>query len=260
MINEILEERFQQEVGEKVRLFKTGDERYKIFSPFVLTDGDHLAITLRKENGRWLLSDGGSTFMHLSFGMDERELLEGNRSKIIASTLLATNVSNRDGELIAEVKDNDYGAALYRFAQALIKISDISYLSREMVKSTFVEDFRNLIEDSLPRESFEFDWYDQERDPQKLYQIDCKVNSNAVKPLFIYALRGDDRVTAATISIYKFQDWNLPFHPVAFFENKNEINRKVLSRFNSVCDRQYDFGERAKFSEYIHEKLQLAEV
>jgi hypothetical protein len=255
MTNQILEERFQQDVGEKVKLYQIGDDRYRIFTPFTLTDGDHLAIVLKKEKGKWLLSDSGSTFMHLSFGIDEKDLLTGNRSKIISRTLLSTNVFDRDGELITEVDGDDYGAALYNFTQALIKISDISYLSRDLTQSTFVEDFKNLIQESLSSDSFEFDWFDSDRDSQRCYQVDCKVK-RVEEPLFIYALKGDDKVAAATISIYNFQDWGLRFKPVAFFENKKQISRKVLSRFEAVCHMGYDAEHTSQFSQGIRQMVQ----
>jgi Domain of unknown function DUF1828 len=257
MSNTVLEKRFQQVVGEKVKLFQVGDEKYRIFTPFTLNDGDHLAITLKKEQGKWVLSDGGSTFMCLSFGIDERELLEGNRGRIISRTLLSTNVHDRDGELIAEVDGDDYGSALYNFAQALIKISDVSYLSREIVRSTFVDDFKGILEQIVPREQLEFDWADVDRDPKNLYQVDCKITQNS-NPLFVYALTGNQKVSDATIAIQKFRAWGLSFRPVALFQDKEEINKKVFSRFHEVCHDHYDFERKANFSRDVHEMLQAA--
>jgi Domain of unknown function DUF1828 len=257
MTSTVLEKQFQQVVGEKVKLFQVSDEKYRIFTPFTLNDGDHLAITLKKEHGKWMLSDGGSTFMHLSFGIDEKELLEGNRWSIISRTLLSTNVHDRDGELIAEVDGEDYGAALYNFAQALIKISDVSYLSREIVRSTFIDDFKGILEKIAPRERLEFDWADFSRDPKKLYQVDCRVDVTP-QPIFVYALASDTKVSAATIAIHQFREWKVPFLPVALFEDQAEITSKVLSRFNEVCDKRYDIGCKNNFSRDLQNILQAA--
>jgi len=46
-------------------------------------------------------------------------------------------VEDRNGELVLDVQDERYGDALYSFVQALLKITDISYLARERVRSTF---------------------------------------------------------------------------------------------------------------------------
>ena len=43
------------------------------------------------------------------------------------------------------VSDGCYGEALYDFVQALFKIIDVTYLSRETVKSTFLDDFRAFL-------------------------------------------------------------------------------------------------------------------
>jgi hypothetical protein len=171
--------------------------------------------------------------------------------------LLSTNVHDRDGELIAEVDGDDYGAALYNFAQALIKISDVSYLSRERVRSTFIDDFKGILERIIPSERLEFDWADADRDPRNLYQVDCKVRQNS-KPLFVYALTGDAKVSAATIAIHQFREWGLSFRPVALFHDKEEINKKVFSRFHEVCNDHYDFERKANFSSDVQEMLQAA--
>ena len=63
---------FQRKVSEKVRLASEGIDRYRVFTPFMFDDGDHLAIVLRKESGRWTLSDEGHTYMHLTYDLDER--------------------------------------------------------------------------------------------------------------------------------------------------------------------------------------------
>jgi hypothetical protein len=74
------------------------------------------------------------------------------------------NVQDRDGEFLIEVPDEQYGDALYSFVQALIHISDVSYLSRERVRSTFLEDFRNFISSVIPRERLAFNWHDPRQD------------------------------------------------------------------------------------------------
>ena len=43
------------------------------------------------------------------------------------------------------IETQRYGDALYSFVQALLRITDVSYLSRERVRSTFIEDFRTFM-------------------------------------------------------------------------------------------------------------------
>ena len=70
-------------------------------------------------------------------------------------------VSDRGGELALDIRDDHYGDALYSFVQALLKITDVTYLSRERAKSTFMEDFRAFMESHVPQERRAFDWHDR---------------------------------------------------------------------------------------------------
>ena len=147
---QVIEQDFRQSVGEKVSLLQEGNERYRVFTPFLFEDGDHLSIVFKRTGRDWVLSDEGNTLMRLTYEIDLRDLLRGNRQKIIDGALSAFGVANQDGELVFVVQGDAYGDALFSFVQSLIKISDVTYLSRERAKSTFLEDFRQLMQEAAP--------------------------------------------------------------------------------------------------------------
>ena len=130
---ETIERDFHQKISAKVRLAPEGMKRFRVFTPFLFEDGDHLSIVLKKEGMRWVLSDEAHTYMHLTYDIDEKDLRNGTRQKIISNALSMFQVEDRDGELLLEVPDGRYGDALYSFVQALLKITGVSYLSRERV-------------------------------------------------------------------------------------------------------------------------------
>ena len=76
--------------------------------------------------------------------------------------------------------------------QGLLKITDITYLSRERVRSTFMEDFKMFVTAEIPKERLKFDYSDSSHDPEGKYLVDCRVNGMQ-KPLFIYAIANDDK-------------------------------------------------------------------
>lgn len=233
-----IEREFKSKVSDQVRLEQEGVGRFRVFTPFTFEDGDHLVITLRQEDSQWVFSDEGHTYMHLTYDIDERDLQKGSRQKIITNVLSAFKVEDREGELRVAITDDQYGNALYSFIQALVKISDVSYLTREKVKSTFKEDFKALMSQLIPDDRRIFDWHDTKHDSKHMYGVDCMVNGMD-KPLFIYALLSDDNTRDATISIQQFESWELEFNVMGIFEDQEKIGRKVLARFTNVCGRQF---------------------
>ena len=108
-----IEHDFRENVSAQIRLHPEGLNRFRVFTPFLFEDGDHLVIVLKKDRGKWMFSDEAHTFMHLS----------GTRRKIISSALSMFEVEDRNGELVRHVPDERYGDALYSFIQALLKIA-----------------------------------------------------------------------------------------------------------------------------------------
>ncbi len=251
-----IEHDFHEKVSRQVRLVPEGVDRFRVFTPFLFDDGDNLAIVLRKEKGRWVLSDEAHTYMHLTYDIDERDLHTGTRQKIISNALSAFHVEDRDGELLLDIPDERYGDALYSFVQALLRISDVSYLSRERVRSTFMEDFRTLLIEAVPEERRDFDWSDPARDPQGMYAVDCRVNGMD-RPLFVNALSGDRKTRDATIMLLQFEKWGIPYRSLAIFEDQESIGRKVLARFSDICEKQFSSlaANRDRIKRFLDESI-----
>jgi hypothetical protein len=253
---EAIQTDFRHKVGETVSLIEEGVGRYRVFTPFMFEDGDHLAIVIRREGSRWVLSDEGHTFMHLTYDLDEKDLQRGTRQKIITNALSVFSVEDQDGELLLRVPEERYGDALFSFVQALLKVSDVTFLSRERVRSTFLEDFRTFMEAAVPHERRTFDWFDPEHDPEGKYTVDCRINGMP-KPIMVYALPSDDRVRDATISLLQFERWNVPHRSLAIFEDQEGVNRKVLARFSDMCEKQFSSlgANKDRIGNYLQEAI-----
>ena len=247
-----IEKEFQERLCAQVRLESEGLDRYRVFTPFRLDDGDHLSIVLRQDLLGWTLSDEGHTYMRLTYDIDEDDLFSGTRQQIISDALSSFQVEDREGELLLGISDGGYGDALFSFAQALLKISDVSYLTRERVRSTFKDDFETLMSEAVPEERRHFDWYETGLDPSGKYKVDCRVNGMA-RPIFAYALLNDTNTRDATIALHRFGEWNLEFHPIAIFEDQTSIGRQVLARFSDVCENQFSnlAGNRTRIAQFL---------
>lgn len=252
MNTEAVERSFREKVCAQIRLVPEGRDRYRVFTPFHFDDGDHLAIVLKRNQHDWLLSDEGHTYMHLTYELEEKALQSGTRQKLITNALSAFRVEDWEGELSAHVAGEDYGDALYSFVQALLKISDVSFLSRERVRSAFWEDFQTLISEAVPEDRRAFHWHDPERDPKANYAVDCRVNGMP-RPLMIFALGNDDRARDATIALLQFEKWNVPHQSLGIFEDQAQANRRVLARFSDVVEKQFGSlaGNQERIGRYL---------
>ena len=248
-----LEREFKRKVSEEIDVELEGLDRYIVYTPFMFDDGDHFVIVLKKHNDRWRFTDEGHTFMHMSYG--DIDITHGTRKSIIDRVLLSFRLANEDGELCLEVPDNQYGDALFSFVQALVKISDTTYWTRERVRSTFMEDFRAFLEEKIPNQRRTFDYYDRQHDPEGKYPVDCRVNGVS-RPLLVFGINNDSKCQYAQIALLQFEKWGQQFHSMAIFEDQEQINRGVLARFTDVVENQFaSLGTRDRMEKYLDEVL-----
>ena len=191
--------------------------------------------------------------MHLSYYMDEQRLHSGNCQKLILKALSMFQIEDFDGELIIDVSDGCYGEALYDFVQALLKIIDVTYLSRETVQSTFIDDFRAFLYQKVELTRMTFNWQHPTKDPNGIYKVDCRINGK-IPPLFVFALNSDIKTQAAALTLYQFKAWGVDCQPVGIFEKENATTRNVFLRFNDICDTY--FTDIIKNGEEIGQYLQ----
>jgi hypothetical protein len=247
---------FKRRVCEQIDLEPEGNDRYRVLTPFRFEDGDHLGIVLKRDASGWFLSDEAHTMMHLSYWLDEQDIDSGNRHEIVQNSLATFSVENRNGEFVIPVSGERFGDALFNFIQALTKVSDVSFLTRERVRSTFMEDFWTFFESHVPAERLAFDWTDPIRDPKGHYPVDCRINGMP-RPLFVYALPGETRVKDATIYLLKFEQWNIPFQSMGVFEEQENIHPKTLARFTDVCEKTFSSlaGNTDRIETYLKRTL-----
>ena len=256
MTVQAIEESFREKVSREISLIPEGVGRYRVLTPFTFDDGDHLVILLKSETGRWLITDEGHTFMRLTYEIDETNLKKGKRQTVISDALSLYNVDDRDGEFAIQVHGDNFGDSLFSFIQAILRISDVALLTREFVKSTFMEDLFSFLSETVPESRRQFDWHDEKHDPDAKYTVDCRINGSP-KPLLIFGLPNDDKVQVVTITLLQIEKWGTKARSLGIFEDQEAISRKVLARFSDVGDKQFSSlaVNKDKIAAYLGEAL-----
>jgi hypothetical protein len=253
-----LARRLSMAVGGAIEIERVTPEIARVHTPFLFADGDELVIRLRElpsANGsRYEWTDLAHTIMHLSYWMDVDALGEGKRGQLLEEALGRLGIRNEDGELILDATTEDLGGTLLQFAQGLLQVADLEYLSQERVRSTFVDDLKRLLSERFGQRA-QFDYVD-ERDPQELYRLTCLLN-HAPRPVAVLAIPNDDACRDATIALQQFRTWGRRLFATGVFEEQESINRKVLARFTDVVDKGFSSlaGNESEIISYLEESL-----
>lgn len=101
-----------------------------------------------------------------------------------------------------------------------------------------MEEFKGFLTQVIPEPSCKFDYYHPQRDPRRVYPIDCQAETRN-KPLFIFGITTDSKCQAATNIIYWWERQGEVFDVMAIHENSEEINSRILARFMDVCSKQF---------------------
>ena len=252
-----VQDNLRNTISAEVSLLGEGVDRYRVFTPFEFEDGDHFSIILKKENNSFVFTDEAHTIMHMSYDMDVSALKKGTRQKILTNTIVNFGLEENNGELFIKVKEDNFGASFYNFVQALVKITDLSYLSKELVRSTFYEDFQALISESVPKERITFNYAHPEFDREKKYVVDCCINSMQ-KPLYLFAIPNDSKCKDVMIAMYQFERWNIKYNSVSIFQDQETINRRVLAQFSDIGEKQFSslLSNKDRIKTYLFDQIE----
>ena len=218
-----------------VRIHRRSDDVLMLESPFTFPDGDHFPIYLSETaSGSVKLSDHGHTLMHISYDHDIDTFYSGARATLREQIVRESGVEEEHGIFFLETPPDQVVTALFRFGQALTKIYDLTFLSRDRVSTTFYEDLKNLLFTLLDEERVNMDYIPPGIPDGSSYPVDFHFEGKKGTPVFLYGVPGRDKARLTTIMLSRFLLQGLAFESVIVFENQQEIPRLDLARLTNV--------------------------
>ena len=218
-----------------VRIHRRSDDVLMLESPFTFPDGDHVPIYLSETvSGGIVLSDRGHTLMHISYDHDVDSFYEGARATLREQIVRESGIEEDRGIFSMETPPDQVAAALFWFGQALTKIHDLTFLSRDRVSSTFYEDLRSLLFTLLDEENVDTDYVPPDVPNGTSHPVDYHFEGKNGRPVFLYGVPGRDKARLTTIMLSHFLLHGLTFESVIVFADQQEIPRLDLARLTNV--------------------------
>ena len=205
-------------------------------SPFAFPDGDHFPIYLTESPaGGIVLSDRGHTLMHISYEHSVDTFYDGTRGALREQIVQENEIEEKDGVFMVEARPDNLAETLFRFGQALTKIYDLTFLSRERAASAFYGDLKDLLFTVLDENKFEIDYVSPNVPNGSEYPVDYQFAGKDDTPVFLYGVPNRDKARLTTISLSYFLLNDLSFESMIVFEDQQQIPRLDLARLTNVA-------------------------
>lgn len=250
-----LEEELRSRLSMAISLEPLGDGRYAVITPFTFDDGDRFPIVLFDQNDGWRISDEGSSVMHLSY--DDYAVEEGNRAKLLENIAQRHHLELVDWEFLRDVTGTPTAEDILGFIHAMAQVADVGdFLARDTVASTFLEDFRAFLRETVAASALRLDYHDPERDPEGNYRVDAAMSRNGDPHLLAFGVHNDSRAKDATIALLTFEHWRVPFESLAVSENQAELSRRSLAQLTDVVGKQFASltGNEGRIRDYLRDR------
>jgi len=238
VIAEVIKPAIESVLAEDIDVREISDREVQVYVPFYFPDGDGLVVHVRSVYGRYEVTDKAHTLLHLSYHTDiERIRAEGTRSSLLERIRDRHDIEDRDGELVAVTDAAGIGRTVFSFVQALLEISDLRNLDREIVRSTFREDLDQLLTSHFAE--LQRAYSDPRRDPQGEYPIPYFMNGT-VRPLAIFDVGTDDAALRATVIATQYRNWgSTDILFVGIEQDQEKLNRRNVSWLSNALDKQF---------------------
>lgn len=231
-----LEKQLCERLCASVSIHRRDDGVHMLDSPFTFPDGDRYPIYLSESrSGGVTLSDRGHTLMHISYEHDVDAFFDGPRASLREQIVRETGIEERDGAFAITASPHQVADALFALGQALTKIYDLTFLSRDRVVSTFYDDLKDMLFTMVDEDNIDADYIPIEIPDGTNYPVDYRLEGRDGIPVFLYGVPGRDKARLTTIMLSHFLLHELAFESVIVYADQQDIPRLDLARLTNVA-------------------------
>ena len=173
--------------------------------------------------------------MHLSFENDIDKFREGSRGRLFQQILGEAEVHETDGEFSVEAPISGLGDGIFRLGQALTRIHDLTFLNRLRAESTFYEDLREALRETLGEERLHESYVVEGVANAEDYPVDYYIEGGS-QPLYLFGVPNRDKARLATIVLQHLMSAQDEFNSIIVFQNSSEIPNRDLSRLMNAAN------------------------
>jgi len=261
MASERLEADIASALAREVRVHPRRDGELQIEVPFFFPDGDGFVVYVRGVGGgQFEVTDKAHTIQHMSYHVDTTKLRTGTRGGLLEQIRQRHLVEDRAGELVrTAVSEDDIAVSVYAFVQALLQVSDLRLLDREIVRSTFREDLQETILSRFPQAISNY--FDPKHDPEAKYPIDFLLNGTS-RPIAVFGIISDEAGLAALVTAKQYTEWQRPLRLVAVENDQEQLTRRHVAWLSDTFDKQFSAlqGNQAAIVDYLEDELETARL
>lgn len=232
---------------------------YKVLVPFLHEDGDMYDIFLEEspDSGLIRISDKGLTLMKLSYSF---EIDTENKKEILRNIVHQNQCSIEDDEIYLECRFDQFTFAIYQFAQVISKVMNMEILTREVVRSMFMENLNKYVCQHL--KGYLIDEHVAPLSDTSLY-ADYSIRKEGVKNvIYLFGVNDNPKASRVIITCFNFQKSGLPYRSLVVHENFDALNSFNRTQITNVADKQFtsfnDFTENN--ASYINRELMAANM
>ena len=179
------------------------------------------------------ICDFGLTLMHLSYNFD----VDTEHREEILNNIIKNNLGSIDnGNIYIDSNLSNLHQNLLQYYQLLSKVSSMSILKKEVVRSLFYENLNYFVENELSQYNPELGF-----SPLPDYKVDCRFNISAKRPIYLFGVRDSIKAKEIMLHCMVFKDKKIPFESLVIYEdmNSSNISAKDLRRLTNIADKQY---------------------